>query len=150
MAKTEAAYELPTEDEVYDHIRGIAPRYRRCAGGDHNWEMTQGTGYTANGRPFKGNDLSKAAWIDCTDSCVVEKGNQRGCGQQRKYQMEYDGRRGRLVRTTDYSYSNRNEELVSPKGISTTGISLRSEMPDLVREDKLRRTFLKLATKGAA
>lgn len=151
MATIEAS-ELPSEDEVLDHIRNIAPRYRRCKAGDHNWQMTQGTGYTASGRLYKGNDLSRAAWFECADTCVVEEGGQRGCGRQRTYQMEYDTRRQRLVRTTEYTYSNMNPDLISPKGISFTGINVRSEMPDVVRDAEVRRMLVRFATpvKGAA
>ncbi|MFV0135578.1 hypothetical protein ACLGIH_20540 [Streptomyces sp. HMX87] len=148
---TSEAHELPTEEEVYDHIRSIAPRYRRCAAGDHNWKMTEGAGYTAGGRAFRGSDLSRAAWFECTDTCVPDEEGERGCGRQRGYEMEYDARRGRLVRTTVYSYSNMNPELASPKGISFTGINVRSEMPDVMRDDQVRRQLLQVtAVKGAA
>ncbi|MEU1552230.1 hypothetical protein ABZ517_05835 [Streptomyces scabiei] len=153
MAQTEAAYEHPTAEEVYAHIRGVDPKYRRCAGGDHNWDIGHNVqGYSASGRKFRGSDLRGAAWFDCTDTCIVDDKKERGCGRERNYQMEWQQRSQSLVRTTDYSYSNMHPGLASPKGISLTGISVRSEMPDIIREERIRRAMLQLASpeRGAA
>lgn len=155
MATIEA-HELPTEEEVYAHMRAILPKLRPCKGGDHNWDMTEAQGYTASGRRFRGSDLRDAAWFECTDTCLPDDHGTRGCGRQRSYQMEWSPRIQDLVRTTDYSYSNMHPDLASPKGVSLTGINPRSEMPDIIRSEKIRRNLLKVAaphpssSKGAA
>jgi hypothetical protein len=144
-----AQHEIPTEDEVYAHFRSIEPKYRRCAGGDHNWDiMSNAQGYTASGRRFRGSDLRGAAWFDCTDTCVIDDNKERGCGRQRNYQMEWNQRSQSLVRTTDYGYTNMHPDLASPKGVSHTGINVRSEMPDIIREELIRRAMVRLANSG--
>jgi len=146
-------HEVPTEAEIYAHMRNVPAKYRRCAGGDHNWDIGHNVqGYTASGRKFRGSDLRGAAWFDCTDTCVPDDNRERGCGRERNYQMEWSQRSQSLVRTTDYSYGNMHPDLASPHGISQTGISVRSEMPDLIREERIRRAMVQLASpeKGAA
>ncbi|WP_329271765.1 hypothetical protein [Streptomyces sp. NBC_01451] len=148
-----AEHEIPTEEAIYAHMRSVHPKYRRCAGGDHNWDIAHNVqGYTAGGRKFRGSDLRDAAWFEGTDTCIEDENEERGCGRERNYQMEWNHRSQGLVRTTEYSYSNMHPDLASPKGISFTGISVRTEMPDIIREERVRRRMLQVATpaKGAA
>lgn len=142
--------EAPTEDEVFEHFRSIPTRYQRCAAGDHNWDMTQATPYNSSGNRYRGQDITKAAWLDCADTCVPDNDGERGCSRKRSYQMEYDSRRQGFVRTTEYTYAQRHPDLVSPKGISLTGINARSEMPDVRRDRSIRQQMLRIAAKGAA
>ncbi|AZM47871.1 hypothetical protein DMB38_20600 [Streptomyces sp. WAC 06738] len=128
-------------------MRGIHPKYRRCKGGDHNWDiMTNAQGYTASGNKFRGGDLRRASWFECTDTCVVDEHEERGCGRKRRYQMEWNERSQSLVRTTEYSYDDMHPDLASPAGVSHTGINVRAEMPDLIREDRIRRSLVKIAS----
>jgi hypothetical protein len=137
-------FEVPTEEEIYDHLDSIPAKLEKCAAADHNWEMTAWTGYTKSGRVTK--DPNKASWFEGTDTCVVQRGGSGGCGEQRHYQMEPRG--GRLERTTGYTYSNHNPTLKSPRGISFTGISKRSVMPDVVRRRKIFQPRIHLAPTG--
>lgn len=134
----------PTEDEVYEHIDRIPPKLRKCAAVQHNWGPHDWTGYTASGRALKhGEDPNKAAWFEVTEMC----GGPRGCGYKRTFQMGWHGRR--LTRTTEYTYSDRNPHLVSPAGISETGMSVRTEMADTLRGATiLNNTRVEIAPAG--
>ncbi|MGW3153798.1 hypothetical protein [Streptomyces sp. NPDC001089] len=138
---TDASFDLPTEAEIYDHIDSIPAKLRRCAAGDHNWDMTSWVGYTPSGKQTK--DPNRAASFDITDTCVVERGGQRGCGEQRHYQAAKD-----LTKISEYTYSNHNPLVVSPRGISFTGISKRSAMPAVIRRTKIFKPRIHLAPTG--
>ena len=137
-------YAPPSEDEVYDYIEGIPAKLRKCAAAKHNWKMLEWTGYTPSGKPQGPKaDPNNAAWVDVTQLCA----GQQGCGYKRHFQMGW--RRGRLVRTSEYSYSDRNPQLVSPHGISQTDIVVRTEMADTILAAQILRPTVELAPAGA-
>ncbi|MFC9505490.1 hypothetical protein [Streptomyces sp. NPDC057002] len=113
----------PTEEDVYAYMDGIPTKLRRCAAAQHNWQPHDWTGYRANGKPLKaGEDPKKASSFEVTEVC----GGNAGCGLKRHYTFSVVG--DRVYDRSGFTYSERNENLTSPHGISTTGISVRREM----------------------
>lgn len=114
--------EPATEEEVYEHIEHIPPKLSKCGSGNHEWDLVDWEGYTAAGRRLKpGEDPNKAKTFDVTEVC--KRPNNRGCGMRRHYVATVCG--GSLVPQSQYTYSDRNPDLVSPYGVSTTGINVR-------------------------
>ena len=118
-----ADLEPPTEDEVFAYIDGIPPKLRRCASATHDWQPHDWTAYTAAGKVVqKGGNLSRARTFDVIEAC----GGRNGCGLKRHYTITVSA--GRITEQTGYTYSERNEHLISPQGVSQTGISVRRTM----------------------
>ncbi|MEV5268245.1 hypothetical protein [Streptomyces werraensis] len=122
----------PSEEEVFDYIDNIPARYRRCAAAQHNWQPHDWTGYRG-GHPLKpGTDPRKAQTFEVTEVC----GGANGCGLKRHYTFKVAG--NRVYDRSTYTYSDRNEVITSPRGISNTGISVRREAANSLI---LRRIF---------
>ncbi|MFE5853151.1 hypothetical protein ACFQ61_08015 [Streptomyces sp. NPDC056500] len=131
-----------TEDDVYDHMDNIPAKLRQCAAAKHEWVRLDWTAYTKNGHVLRlGVDPCKAVDFEFVEGC-------RGCGLRRTFQMAWNHRR-RLARTTEYSYSLRNPQLISPRGVSKTDVSVRAEMDDYARENAILRRTITLAPAGA-
>lgn len=123
MAADTDDYTPPSEGDVYAYMDSIPPRLRKCAAAQHNWQPHDWTGYRANGTALKsGEDPRKAVSFEVTEVC----GGQAGCGLKRHYAFSVAG--SRVFNRTEYTYSDRNENITSPYGISTTGISVRREV----------------------
>ncbi|WP_329147106.1 hypothetical protein OIU91_16400 [Streptomyces sp. NBC_01456] len=108
---------LVTDAEVYAHVETIPPELADCLAERHQWVPYDWHGYNANGGIVR--QPRNAVAIDLTQRC-------NRCDMLRHTTMTM-GRRGPIDRT-DFTYSNRNPALVSPVGISQTGISVRREL----------------------
>ncbi|WP_274032645.1 hypothetical protein [Streptomyces sp. MMBL 11-1] len=123
MAVETTDFVPPSEDDVYAHIDSIPPRLRRCAAAQHNWQPHDWTGYKASGALLKPKeDPRRAVSFEVTEVC----GGGAGCGLRRHHSFSVAGER--VYDRTAFTYSQRNENLTSPYGISTTGISVRREV----------------------
>ncbi|NIY68119.1 hypothetical protein [Streptomyces malaysiensis] len=106
-----------TEADVYEFMGGIPAQLKECAAAKHEWRSHDWTGYNANGRVVR-NPLNAVA-LDVVQLC-------KPCGQKRHFTLTVRGRR--VIDRSDFTYSDRNPHLVSPQGVSETGISVRREM----------------------
>ncbi|MFH9731791.1 hypothetical protein [Streptomyces sp. NPDC017260] len=123
---------VPSEDDVFDYIDNIPARYRRCAAAQHNWQPHDWTGYRGGKALKAGADPRKAQTFEVTEACA----GVNGCGLKRHYTFKVAGTR--VYDRSTYTYSDRNETITSPYGISTTGISVRREVANA---NILRRIF---------
>lgn len=123
---------LPNEDDVYDYIDNIPARYRKCAAAQHNWMPHDWTGYRGSHALKHGTDPRKAHSFEVTEVC----GGPNGCGLKRHYTFKVAG--SRVYDRSTYTYSDRNENITSPYGVSQTGISVRREVANA---NILRRIF---------
>ncbi|MEV6309913.1 hypothetical protein AB0M10_15110 [Streptomyces sp. NPDC051840] len=134
---------IPTDDEVDDFMQSIPTKLRKCAAAQHAWSMQSWTAFSRTGKALKRNaDPHTAAFFEATEVC----GGQAGCGYKRHYEMAWRG--SKLKRTTEYSYSERNPLLVSPRGISRTSIVVRTEVADLNRSNHILGNVVHLAPAG--
>ncbi|MFJ4739152.1 hypothetical protein [Streptomyces sp. NPDC088775] len=134
------AQTLPTDDEVEDFMDAIPAKLVKCAAARHNWQMSDWTGYDAKGKALKrGSDPNGAHVFEVTEVCTP-------CGYNRHYDMAW--RHGRLKRISEYSYSERNPQLISPHGISQTSIVVRADIIDRTRENQITGRRLHLAPTG--
>lgn len=134
------AQTLPTEGEVEDFMDAIPAKLRKCAAAKHDWQMSDWIGYDAKGKALnRGSDPNEAQTFDVTEIC-------RPCGYRRHYDMAW--RHGRLKRVSEYGYSERNPELISPPGVSQTGIVVRSDIIDRTRQNQITGRRLQLAPTG--
>lgn len=119
---TTDAFDVPSEDDVFSYIDGIPARYRRCAEAKHNWQDHDWTGYRG-GKPLKpGTDPRKASAFEVVEIC----GGPNGCGLKRHQSFKVAG--DRVYDRSGYTYTDRNEAITSPHGVSQTGISVRREV----------------------
>ncbi|MEU1816175.1 hypothetical protein ABZ543_13390 [Streptomyces roseifaciens] len=124
MAKESPAPEPATEDDVYAHMSSIPASLTECAAARHKWMPHDWTGYTSHGNVTK--DPKKVAVAEITQRC------QR-CKLKRH--LTYN----RTTRSKEITgYSDRHPSLISPYGVSQTGISVRAQMDCEVLE---RQTF---------
>lgn len=136
-------YVPPSEEDVYAYMDAIPTRLRKCAAAQHNWQPHDWTGYRANGTALKkGEDPSEATSFDVTEIC----GGQ-GCGLKRHSTLSIVG--DRVYDRSPYTYSDRNEHITSPYGISDTGISVRREMSNDNIYRRILGRRLTLAPTGA-
>ncbi|MEV7902088.1 hypothetical protein [Streptomyces anulatus] len=125
--------EPPSEADVYAYLDSIPPKLRRCAAAQHNWMPHDWTGYRSSGTALKPkDDPRKATSFEVTEVC----GGNAGCGLKRHHCFSVAGER--VYDRTPYTYSERNENITSPYGISHTGISVRRE----VSNDNMYRRIL--------
>ncbi|WP_405668071.1 hypothetical protein [Streptomyces sp. NBC_00055] len=108
---------LVTDADVYAHVETIPPQLADCLAERHKWVAYDWHGYNANGGTVR--NPRNAVSIDKTQRCAR-------CDMLRHTTLTI-GRRGPIDRT-EFTYSNRNPALVSPAGISQTGISVRREL----------------------
>ncbi|MEU3979706.1 hypothetical protein AB0F77_06265 [Streptomyces sp. NPDC026672] len=108
---------LVSDAEVYAHVESIPPDLVDCLAERHTWVAYDWHGFNANGRPVR--NPNNAVSIDQTQRCDR-------CDMQRHTTLTI-GRRGPIDRT-EWTYSNRNPALVSPRGVSKTGINVRREL----------------------
>lgn len=113
---------LPSEDDVFGYIDAIPSRYRKCAAAQHNWLAHDWTGYRGGYALKAGTDPRKAQSFEVTEIC----GGTNGCGLKRHYTFKVAG--SRVYDRSTYTYSDRNETITSPVGVSRTGISVRREV----------------------
>lgn len=118
----EDTFVLPSEDDVFDYIDGIPARYRKCAEAKHNWQDHDWTGYRGGHKLKPGTDPRKASVFEVTQIC----GGPNGCGLKRHFSFKVAG--SRVYDRSGYTYSERNETITSPRGVSQTGISVRKEV----------------------
>ncbi|MGW3273596.1 hypothetical protein ACWDFH_19300 [Streptomyces kronopolitis] len=131
---------LPTDGEVEDFMDAIPAKLRKCAAAKHDWNMSDWVGYDAKGNALKrGSDPNTARVFEVTDICPQ-------CSYRRHYDMGW--RHGRIKRISEYSYSERNPQLVSPRGVSQTGIVVRSDIIDRTRQNQITGRRLQLAPAG--
>ncbi|MGW1261272.1 hypothetical protein ACWD7Y_04825 [Streptomyces drozdowiczii] len=108
---------LVTDAEVYAHVESIPEDLKECLADRHAWVAYDWQGYNANGHSVRKPE--NAVSIDSTQRC-------KRCDMLRHTTLTI-GRRGPIDRT-GWTYSNRNPALVSPQGISQTGINVRHEL----------------------
>lgn len=108
---------LVTDAEVYAHVETIPPELADCIAERHHWVAHDWHGFNANGGLVR--NPRNAVSINKTQRCAR-------CDMLRHTTLTI-GKRGPIDRT-DYTYSRRNPALVSPVGISQTGISVRFEL----------------------
>ncbi|MGW1180229.1 hypothetical protein [Streptomyces drozdowiczii] len=108
---------LVTDAEVYAHVESIPEDLIDCLADRHAWVAYDWHGYNANGGLVR--NPRNAVSIDRTQRCDR-------CDMLRHTTLTI-GKRGPIDRT-EFTYSNRNPALVSPQGISQTGINVRHEL----------------------
>ncbi|MEU9050080.1 hypothetical protein AB0D37_06700 [Streptomyces sp. NPDC048384] len=106
-----------SDEEVYAHVESIPQELVDCLADRHTWVAYDWHGENANGRPVR--NPNNAVSINVTQRCDR-------CDELRHATLTI-GRRGPIDRT-GWSYSNRHPALVSPQGISKTGLSVRREL----------------------
>ncbi|WNI17692.1 hypothetical protein [Actinacidiphila sp. ITFR-21] len=108
---------LVTDEEVYTFVETIPRTLADCLSKGHHWVAYDWHGWNAKGHEVR--NPRNAVAIDKTQRCDR-------CDMLRHTTLTV-GRRGPIDRT-EFTYSHRHPALVSPVGVSQTGISVRREV----------------------
>ncbi|WP_188279242.1 hypothetical protein [Streptomyces sp. CBMA29] len=126
-----------TPEDVRDFAKNIPENLEQCRGDRHHFDLkAQAVPLTSTGeRTTTASRVTQVEYVDVCPSC--------GLRRHHLYVIRGDDR-------SDYWYTDRNPDLIAPRGVYSTGVSVRAEIQRNADKQAVTKLLARMGRKAAA